>query len=248
MAAVFLIVFALLPDHQRQKLPVLCCQIHLSSLGTAVQIYVHDHNDTFPPSFDSMTNYPVSDKPFNCPTSGEKYVLVRGVTTSTPVDSIVAYCPTKHRMLDPNSEGLLDKLGINVLFRDGHVETIEASEAINRQLSIINNQSLRPSRLLILWRLKVLRMASTVFVVSGSASSLSPLSIILRISNLLSWTSSGILAICSRAFCTPLTRASTTRTLVTPTMRIRLGSFATSQPRTWGAKNNNTGGSTFHAV
>jgi len=115
-------------DKWRQPSPVLECGSKLARLGKSLLYYANDHNDTFPNSFDNLNTYTEGEMPFNCPGSGEKYVIVQNRTFDTPLDSILAYCPEEHYKPGPEIYGNGGQLGMNFLTSDGHVRLLRISD------------------------------------------------------------------------------------------------------------------------
>lgn len=99
------------------------CMSNLSQIGKGCAMYAIDHNEAFPTSFRSLTNYINNPKIYICPSSRTKsgtmdtvdqwsdYILVTNLNAAMASDLVLAYCkPGNHT-----------NAGINVLAIDGSV-------------------------------------------------------------------------------------------------------------------------------
>jgi len=117
-----LIVFMILPiiATARSSGPTPCMR-NMRKISKAIYMYSTEHNETFPTSFNQITNFLPDQKTFICPHSGQKagplalvdqwtdYVLVTNVSPTSHSDLIQAYCkPENH-----------NGIGCNLLYVDG---------------------------------------------------------------------------------------------------------------------------------
>ncbi len=107
------------------------CMSNLSQISKACMMYAMDHEESFPPSLLSLTNYVSVPKLFVCPCSGNKpdpiesvdqwadYVLVTNLTAGSDSDLVLAYCkPGNH----------VNRNGANVLLVDGSVTWVKTED------------------------------------------------------------------------------------------------------------------------
>jgi len=94
-------------------------------------LHTNDHNDVLTDSLEDLSSYIKTDdlNPFACPGSGAEYVLVRGLTLDMPRDMVLVFCPEKHRIYDVEKDRTSDSSGLNILFLDSSVHTIELNNA-----------------------------------------------------------------------------------------------------------------------
>ena len=131
IATVLIVTITLSSCRRRQLAPIMKCGTGLTSLEKAMLIYANDHNDTLPNSIESLAAFCTeADIHFACPGSGVEFVLVQGRTFDMPDNSVLAYCPKAHHLFDPETEGTVREMGINVLNLDGSVQTLKLNKAI----------------------------------------------------------------------------------------------------------------------
>jgi prepilin-type processing-associated H-X9-DG protein len=114
----------------RRRANMIKCAWNLNEIGKAISLYAADHRNQFPDSFQTLLkNGRISSAMLVCPASsdaaaaggpGSYIYLGCGLTTkSGTAKTVVAYEPLSNH----------PKLGINVLFGDGHVATVSGEAA-----------------------------------------------------------------------------------------------------------------------
>jgi hypothetical protein len=105
------------------------CGNRLLGVDIAMLGYANDHNDVVSSNLDDLVPYirPEESHPFVCPISGVQYILVSGLTLDMPSDTVSAYCPGGHRLFNGEKDRSGNRLGLNVVFLNGVVTTVEMS-------------------------------------------------------------------------------------------------------------------------
>lgn len=150
LAALAGLVLLLLPAvvSPHTKAPRLADANNLKQIGLACLMYSQEHNGEYPTDLRQLTKYIGGEKnrrlflsswsttppgPMSNAMEWTDFVYIRGATTSSPGERVVAYQPPGQHP---------EHLGANILFRDGHVEWFDMRGFIKT----MNSPQQRPRR------------------------------------------------------------------------------------------------------